>query len=52
MTNELDIGASENSCKDMVVVIRLNEEKSMTKNFTFKVGIGFSSLKQFKKAIL
>lgn len=52
MTDVLDSGTYEDSCKDKHVVIRYNEEEEMTKDFTFKFGMKFSSLKQFKKAIL
>ncbi|KAI5404065.1 hypothetical protein KIW84_051270 [Lathyrus oleraceus] len=52
MTDELDSGAEEDSCDDMPVLIRFNEEEPMTKDFIFKVGMEFSSLKQFKKVIL
>ncbi|KAI5435427.1 hypothetical protein KIW84_022019 [Lathyrus oleraceus] len=52
MTDELDIGADEDSCKDMSVLIMFNEEEPMTKDFIFKDEMEFSSLKQFKKVIL
>lgn len=53
MIDELDSVANEDSCEGMPLAIRFNEEEEeMTKDFTFKVGIKFSSLKQFKKAIL
>ncbi|CAL5193996.1 unnamed protein product [Lathyrus oleraceus] len=53
MIDELDSVANEDSCEGMPLAIRFNEEEEeMTKDFTIKVGIKFSSLKQFKKAIL
>ncbi|CAI8610500.1 unnamed protein product [Vicia faba] len=52
MTGELDSGADEDNCDDTLVLIRFNEEEPMTKEFTFKVGMKFSSLKKFKKDIL
>lgn len=52
MTDELDSGADEDSCNSIPVLIKFNEEEPMTKDFTFKVGMKFSSLKQFKKVIL
>ncbi|KAI5415516.1 hypothetical protein KIW84_040805 [Lathyrus oleraceus] len=52
MTDELDSGADGDKCEDMLVVIRFNEEEAIRKDFIFKVGMRFSSLKQLKKAIL
>lgn len=39
MTYEFDSGANEDSCDDMIVVIRFNQEETLTKYFTFKVGM-------------
>ncbi|KAI5426008.1 hypothetical protein KIW84_031723 [Lathyrus oleraceus] len=53
MIDELDSVANEDSCEGMPLAIRFNEEEEeMTKDSKFKVGMKFSSLKQFKKAIL
>ncbi|CAK8577505.1 unnamed protein product [Lathyrus sativus] len=52
MTDELDSGTDDDSCDDRPSVIRFNEEDSISKDFTFKVGMEFSSLKQFQNAIL
>lgn len=52
MTDELDSGADGDKCEDMLVVIKFNEEEAIRKDFIFKVGMRFSSLKQLKKAIL
>lgn len=41
MTYELDSGVDEDSCDDMPVLFRFNEEEPMTKDFTFKVGMDF-----------
>ncbi|KAI5396920.1 hypothetical protein KIW84_062946 [Lathyrus oleraceus] len=48
MTDELDSGEDEDSYEENLVLIRFNEEEPMTKDFTFKVGMEFSSLKAFK----
>ncbi|CAK8539018.1 unnamed protein product [Lathyrus sativus] len=52
MTDELDNGTDENSCNGRPIVIRFNGEETLRRGFTFKVGMEFSSLKQFKKSIL
>ncbi|XP_058762568.1 uncharacterized protein LOC131635949 [Vicia villosa] len=52
MTDELDSGADDDSGDDRPCVIRFNAEESFTKDFVFKVGMEFRSLKQFKDAIL
>lgn len=52
ITYELDSGAGDDSYDDRPGVIRFKEDDALSKNFTFKVGIKFSSLKQFKKVIL
>lgn len=36
MTNELDSGAYDDSCKDMSNVIRFNGKDAITKNLIFK----------------
>ena len=38
--------------EDMPIMIRFNEKEVMPKDFTFKVGMEFPPLKQFKKVIL
>lgn len=52
ITNVLDNGTSDDTCDDWPNVIRFNEEDDLSKDFTFKVEMEFSSLKQFKDAIL
>ncbi|KAI5431070.1 hypothetical protein KIW84_035289 [Lathyrus oleraceus] len=52
MTDELDSDAKDDSSDDMQNVVRLNEEYGITNDFKFKVGIKFSSFKQFKSVIL
>ncbi|KAI5398433.1 hypothetical protein KIW84_063994 [Lathyrus oleraceus] len=52
MIDELDIGADEDSCDDMPIVIRFTEEETLKKDFIYKVGMEFSSLNQFKKVVL
>ncbi|KAI5396455.1 hypothetical protein KIW84_062608 [Lathyrus oleraceus] len=52
MTDEFDSGPYEDNCEDMHVLIRFNEEKPMAKDFTFKVGMGFSFMNQFNKTII
>ncbi|KAI5385024.1 hypothetical protein KIW84_071860 [Lathyrus oleraceus] len=52
MTDELDSGEDDDSSYGMPSVIRFNEEYALSKDFTFKVGMDFSSLKQFKNVIL
>src|SRR3954471_7761380 len=51
-TDELDSGADEDSSDERSTMIRFNEEETLTKDFKFKVGMEFSSLKQFKKAVM
>lgn len=45
MTDELDIGENVDSCGDIPSIIKFKEDKALGKDFTFKVGMGFSSLK-------
>ncbi|CAI8601985.1 unnamed protein product [Vicia faba] len=52
MCDELDHGENDKSCDDRPSIIRFNEEDDLSKDFTFKVGMKFSSLNQFKNAIL
>ncbi|KAI5393738.1 hypothetical protein KIW84_060739 [Lathyrus oleraceus] len=52
MTNELDSMTNEDSFDDKPAVIRFNKEEKLRKDFIFKVGMKFSSLKQFKKVVL
>lgn len=52
MTDEFDSGPDEDKCEDMHALIRFNEEEPVTKNFTFKVGMGFSSMNQFNKTTI
>ena len=53
MTDELD-SASDNSSdgEGRPAIVRFREDEEMTEKFKFKVGMEFSSLKQFKSAIL
>lgn len=48
MIDEIDSGAEDDSCNDRASVVRFNEEDGITKDFNSKVGMDFSSLKQFK----
>lgn len=52
MTNELSSGVDEYSYDYRHAIIRYNEEEALSKDFTFKVGMEFSSLENFKKDIL
>ncbi|XP_058784016.1 uncharacterized protein LOC131658774 [Vicia villosa] len=52
MTDELDNGADDESGDDRPCVIRFNAEDAFSKDFVFKVGMEFCSLRQFKDAIL
>lgn len=52
MTDEFDSGADEDNCYDRPAMIKFNKEGTLKKDFTFKVGMKFSSLKQFKKVVL
>ncbi|CAI8593138.1 unnamed protein product [Vicia faba] len=52
MIDELDSGEDDANCDDRPSVIRFNEEVALSKDFTFKAGLEFSSLKQFKNVIL
>ncbi|XP_058726822.1 uncharacterized protein LOC131598214 [Vicia villosa] len=52
LTDELDSGAEDDSDDDRPRVVRFNEEDGVSKDFKFKVGMEFSSLSQFKSAIL
>ncbi|XP_058724923.1 uncharacterized protein LOC131596316 [Vicia villosa] len=52
LTDELDSGADDDSCDDRPTTIRFKEDDGLSKNFKFKVGMEFSSLKQFKKVVL
>ncbi|CAL5207414.1 unnamed protein product [Lathyrus oleraceus] len=49
---EMEKGTYEDTCEDMPALIRFIEKEPMAKDFTCKVGMKFSFLKQFKKAIL
>ncbi|CAI8594319.1 unnamed protein product [Vicia faba] len=51
-TDELKSGTTDDNCVDRPIVIRFNEEYALFKDFTFKVEIELSSLKQFKNFIL
>lgn len=51
-TDELDSGGDDDSCDERPCVITFNVEDSLSKDFVFKVRMEFSSLKQFKDAIL
>lgn len=44
MTDELDSGDDDERCDERPCVIRFNEEDSLSKDFTFKVEVEFSSL--------
>lgn len=52
MTDELDSGEDDNICDERPSVTRFNEKYALSKDFIFKAIIKFSSLKQFKNAIL
>ncbi|XP_058783323.1 uncharacterized protein LOC131658000 [Vicia villosa] len=52
MTDELDSGAEDDSSDERPCVIRFNEEDKLSKEYVFKVGMKFRSLRQFKDAIL
>ncbi|XP_058781151.1 uncharacterized protein LOC131655272 [Vicia villosa] len=52
MTDELDSGAEDDSSDERTCVIRFNEEDKLSKDYVFKVGMEFRSLRQFKDAIL
>ncbi|KAI5446061.1 hypothetical protein KIW84_014053 [Lathyrus oleraceus] len=52
MTEEPDSWEDDDSCDDRPSVIRFKEDDSLSKHCTLKVGMEFSSLEQFKKAIL
>ncbi|CAI8612998.1 unnamed protein product [Vicia faba] len=52
MTDELDSGADDDSCVKSLCVIKFNKEDALSKDFTSKVGMEFSSLKQFKHDML
>lgn len=52
LTDESDIRGDDDSCDERPCVIKLNVEDFLSKDFVFKVGMKFSSLKQFKDAIL
>lgn len=52
MTDELDSMTKEDSFDDKPAVIRFDKEEKLRKDFIFKVGMKFSSLKQFKKVVL
>ncbi|CAK8569784.1 unnamed protein product [Lathyrus sativus] len=52
MTDELDSVGDDESCDERPCVIMFNVEDSLSKDFVFNVGIEFSSLNQFKYAIL
>lgn len=52
MTDELDNGGDDDNCDERPYVIRFNVEDSLSKDFSFKVGMEFSSLHHFKDVIL
>ncbi|XP_058767567.1 uncharacterized protein LOC131641278 [Vicia villosa] len=52
LTDELDSGVEDDSDDDRPRVVRFNEEDWVRKDFKFKVGMEFSSLRQFKTCIL
>ncbi|KAI5393211.1 hypothetical protein KIW84_060364 [Lathyrus oleraceus] len=52
MTDDLDSGVEDINIDDRPNVARFNEEYKITKDFKFKVGMEFSSLKHVKSAIL
>ncbi|CAI8619407.1 unnamed protein product [Vicia faba] len=52
ITYELDSGTDDDSDDGRPLVIRFNEHENLRKEFKFKVGMEFSSLKQFKKVVL
>ncbi|XP_058739575.1 uncharacterized protein LOC131611665 [Vicia villosa] len=52
MTDDIDSGADDDSADERPPVIRFNEGEKLRKEFQFKVGMEFASLKQFKKAVL
>ncbi|XP_058746137.1 uncharacterized protein LOC131619011 [Vicia villosa] len=52
MTDELDSGAEDDSSDERPCVIRFNEEDKLGKEYVFKVGMEFRSLRQFKDTIL
>ncbi|XP_058776490.1 uncharacterized protein LOC131650794 [Vicia villosa] len=52
MTDDIDSGAYDDSADERPPVIRFNEGEKLRKKFSFKVGMEFASLKQFKKAVL
>ncbi|CAL5214938.1 unnamed protein product [Lathyrus oleraceus] len=52
MTDEIDSGEDEDSCDDMPLMIWFNEQETLRKDFTFKVGMKVLSSKQFKKVVL
>lgn len=52
MIDELDTGDEYDRCNDRPNIFSFNEEYEITKDFNFKVGMEFSSLKQFKTDIL
>ncbi|CAL5196501.1 unnamed protein product [Lathyrus oleraceus] len=51
LTNELNSGVDEDNYDDRHAVSRFNKEETLRKDFIFKVGMEFSSLKKFKKLI-
>ncbi|KAI5436780.1 hypothetical protein KIW84_023051 [Lathyrus oleraceus] len=46
IVDELDSGADEDSNDDRLAMIMFNKEEALIKDFTFKDGMEFSSLKQ------
>lgn len=53
MTDELDSASDvDTDGEGRPPIVRFNSEEVMTKTFKFKVGMEFSSLRQFKDAIL
>lgn len=45
MANKLESGEDDDICDDMNTIIRFKEEYALSKDFTFKVGMNFFSLK-------
>ncbi|XP_058744588.1 uncharacterized protein LOC131617289 [Vicia villosa] len=52
LTDELDSGADDDSDGGRPSMVKFRDDEKLRKEFKFKVGMEFSSLKQFKKAVL
>ncbi|CAI8617710.1 unnamed protein product [Vicia faba] len=52
MTDELDSDDDDDNCDERSRVIRFKAKYALSKDFVFKVGMKFCSLRQFKDAIL